>query len=181
MSLPTSPEDLSLWASRYAREVPLAVDLDPVEWTVTTRAKRRAGLCRYDGDSGAITIRLTWPAFEAFGPERFRGVIRHELIHAWEYQTAGNAGHGERFRRQADRLDVSVRCPTFTTGRLRLVCEDCDWTVGRHRACPSVTAPDQRRCGECGGRYTVVHRATGRRWRSAAGYETAREAIGDDW
>lgn len=179
--VPNTRTDLPAWAAEYAEAVPIAVDLDPVEWTVTSRAKRRAGLCRYDPETGAITIRLTWPAYEALGPERFRGVVRHELIHAWQYQTVGEADHGERFRRQADRLDVSVRCPTFTPARLRLVCEDCDWAVDRHRACPSVTTPEERRCGDCGGRYAVVHRESGRTWRTAEGYEAARGAIGDAW
>lgn len=175
---PGSHDALLEYARTYADSVSLPVDPDTLDWEVSTRAKRRAGACAYDGD--AITIRLAWGAAERFDRAQFERVIRHELIHAWEYQTAGEAGHGPRFREQADRLDVSVTCPTFTTPRLRLECTNCAWTADRHRASAVVTDPEARRCGECGARYEVEHLASGERWRTAAGYRGARERI-ESW
>ncbi|WP_075938203.1 SprT-like domain-containing protein [Halosegnis longus] len=175
---PGSHDALLEYARSYADSVPLPVDTDSLDWEVSTRAKQRAGACTYDGD--AITIRLAWGAAKRFDRAQFERVIRHELIHAWEYQTAGEAGHGARFRKQADRLDVSVTCPAFTTPRLRLECTNCAWTADRHRASAVVTGPETRRCGECGARYEVEHLASGERWRTAAGYRGARERI-ESW
>jgi predicted SprT family Zn-dependent metalloprotease len=191
-------------AAAYAETVALA-------WDVSERAKRRAGCCRYDADTGQLTIVLTWDAYCEFGWQEFTATIRHELVHAWEFQRFGEFGHGERFRRMAAQVDAPRHCRTFTDGRLELVCtadttgynfveyfdttgcrksprdysrqyDDCDWRPERHRASKPVRTPDAGyRCGECGSRYVVHHGASGRTWRTNAGYEQAREALGEDW
>ncbi len=170
-------------ARRYARTVDVDVDLSRVSWDVSTRAKRRAGVCLYDASTGDVTIRLTLDAYRQYDWEEFAAVIRHELVHAWEFQSFGESGHGDRFARKAADLDVSRYCRSFADGRLRLVCrnEDCSWSVERHRASVSVTAPEDRRCGSCGSRYVVEHVATGERWHTRSGYESARDRIGDEW
>lgn len=185
-SQPSPPEtqaDLLDRAAEYARSVPLDLEYNRIAWEVSTRAKRQAGLCRYHPDTGELTIRLTWAAFEEFGWEQFKRVIRHELIHAWEFQQFGESSHGERFERKARELGVDVRCPQFTDARLHLECDDpaCAWLVRRYRASTAVTDPQDRRCGECGGTYSVVHTVTGHRWRTNEGYREARAEIGDDW
>jgi predicted SprT family Zn-dependent metalloprotease len=179
---PTSHDALLGWAREYARTVDIEVAVDELSWEVSTRAKRRAGACLYDPDSGEIRVRLAWRAAERFDRPTFAAVVRHELIHAWEYREFGEAGHGPCFRAQADRLEVATTCPTFSVPRLRLVCTDpaCDWRAERHRASATVTEPEDRRCGRCGGRYEVKHVASGERWRTAAGYRGARERI-DEW
>ncbi|WP_129114587.1 SprT-like domain-containing protein [Halegenticoccus tardaugens] len=176
-------DELLARAREYAETVDLPVDLSAVRWEVSTRAKRRAGACLYDRGSGTTTIRLARAAYRAYGWDRFAEVIRHELIHAWEYQRFGESSHGPRFRRKAADLDVSVRCPRFSAGRLRLVCTDpaCDWTAERHRASATVTEPERRRCGSCRAPYEVRHVASGLAWRTAAGYRRARERLGDEW
>ena len=176
---PSSEETLRERAREYARTVDIDVDSDALTWEVSTRAKRRAGACLYDPETRAVTVRLAWRATQSFDWPTFARVIRHELIHAWEYREFGEAGHGPRFRERADRLDVSTTCPTFTDARLLLDCTapDCDWTADRHRASPAVTEPADRRCGRCGSRHEVLHVASGERWRTAAGYRGARERI----
>lgn len=180
---PETHETLLERARDYARTVAIDVDLREITWEVSTRAKRRAGACQYDQRTGAVTIRLTWAAYQSFGWSAFRRVIRHELIHAWEYQRFGESSHGRRFRRKAQELGVDVHCPQFTQGRLALRCTnaDCDWTAERHRASKVVTEPGKRRCGTCGDGYEVEHRATGRTWRTASGYRRARASIGEQW
>lgn len=170
-------------ARNYAATVDLPVDLERVEWEVSRRAKRRAGACLYHPDTETVTVRLAWRAAEAYDWPEFAAVVRHELIHAWEYQQFGEAGHGAAFRGQARRLDVDTTCPTFADARLRLHCTDdaCDWRAERHRAAETVTEPERRRCGRCGSRYEVEHVASGRRWRDSVGYRDARSAIGTDW
>lgn len=180
---PTTQAELLDAAEQYAQTVAIDVDLDEVSWEVSMRAKRRAGACIYHRGTGDITIRLAWRAFENYDWDGFQAVIRHELVHAWEYQQFGKSSHGRRFKQKAAELDVSVHCPTFTEGRLRLLCtnEDCNWSATRHRASAAVTEPEKRRCGSCGERYRVEHIETGQRWRTKAGYERAREAIGEQW
>jgi|GEM_PF-263920 len=179
---PTTRDELLRRAARYARTVPLDVDHAAVDWELSERAVRRAGACRYDATDDRVTIRLTWAAYRAYGWPAFAAVVRHELVHAWEFQQYGESGHGPRFRRVADSVDAPRHCEPFTEPRLRLVCTaaDCEWTAGRHRASVVVTHPERRRCGDCGAPYAVEHVASGERWRSHAGYQAARERI-DDW
>ncbi|WP_255148772.1 SprT-like domain-containing protein [Halorarius halobius] len=179
---PATDDRLREWARRYARTVDVDAALDAVSWEVSARAKRRAGACIHDPETGAVTIRLAARAAERFSREAFEAVVRHELIHAWEYQQFGEAGHGRRFRKQADRLNVETTCPTFSVPRLRLYCTaaGCDWSAERHRASAVVTDPEDRRCGACGARYEVEHVASGETWRTSAGYRGARDRI-EDW
>lgn len=170
-------------ARRYARTVPVDVDHDAIAWECSERAKRRAGVCLFDRDSGTVTIRLTWAAHREHGWAATRGTIRHELVHAWEFQRFGESDHGRRFRRKARQVDAPRHGRAFAEPRVRLVCtaEGCDWAAGRHRASVAVRRPGPRRCGDCGAAYRVEHVATGETWRTAAGYEAARDRIGSAW
>ncbi len=170
-------------ARRYAETVPIDIDPAAVTWELSRRAKRRAGACQYDGRTGTVTIRLTWDAYREHSWEEFTGVIRHELVHAWEFQHFDESGHGERFYEKAASIDAPRYCTPFSEPRLRLVCTapDCDWTAGRFRASSTVTTPEKRRCGNCGARYVVEHLASGERWRDQDGYRRARDRIGGGW
>lgn len=150
-----TPAELIERAEDYAASVPLAVDLESVTWEVSRRAKRRAGACRYDPDSGDVTIRLTWAAYETFGWEEFSGVVRHELVHAHEFQEHGESGHGPRFRALADRVDAPRRCRRFVPPAYWVTCLDCEERLARYRRSKLVKHPDRYRCGSCGGRLAV--------------------------
>ncbi|WP_267643505.1 SprT-like domain-containing protein [Haloarchaeobius amylolyticus] len=180
---PATKVELCERAAEYARTVDLDVDLSRISWEVSTQAKRRAGACRYKSHTGEITIRLTWAAYQKFGWEEFTRVIRHELIHAWEFQHFGESTHGRRFKRKASELDVDVHCPKFVEARLLLECEDqnCDWEARRYRASKAVSQPEQRRCGSCNSPYHVTHVATGRSWQTSREYRQIRKEIGDEW
>jgi len=177
---PTTRAGLCERAAAYAETVPLEINTDAISWEVSERAKRRAGCCLYDGSS--VTIRLTWAAYRAAGWRQFTATIRHELIHAWEFQRFGTSDHGERFERQADRLDAPRHCASFTEARLELQCTgDCGWRAERHRASPPVKRPRDYRCGDCGRKIRVCHRASGTTWRTNAGYRGARERLSETW
>jgi predicted SprT family Zn-dependent metalloprotease len=168
-------------AADYTRTVPLDVDLDAVAWEVSECATRRAGATVYDPAADRVTIRLTWDAYREYGWREFAGTVRHELVHAWEFQRFGESGHGERFRRKAREVDAPRHCRPFTDARLRLVCTaGCGWTADRHRASRTVRRPDDYRCGDCSAPYRVEHRS-GVSWRTGFGYRVARRRIGDDW
>lgn len=152
---PTTPAELIERAREHAASVPLAVDLSAVSWEISRRAKRRAGACRYDPDSGEVTIRLTWAAYEAFGWTEFSGVVRHELVHAYQFQTCGESDHGSRFRSLAGRVDAPRRCRRFTSPAFWVTCRDCGHRLARYRRSKLVKHPDRYRCGSCGGRLAV--------------------------
>jgi len=178
---PDSPRDLLSYARIYAESVDLDVDVDAIEWEVSERARRRAGACAYDADADQVTIRLTWDAYREHGWRQFTDTIRHELVHAWEFQTFGEAGHGERFREKATQVDAPRHCQAFSEPRVELACDaDCGWTAGRHRASKPVKDPSAYRCPDCGCDVVVKHPDSGVAWTDAAGYEAARDCI-DDW
>ncbi|MFO7832591.1 MAG: SprT-like domain-containing protein [Halohasta sp.] len=101
-SRPTQPvgavaddHELTARARRYGEAVvrgetwPLdGVDLAAITWETSTRAKRRHGRCSYDGQ-GRVTITLTEHTYERAGFEACKTTIRHELVHAWQYQHQG--------------------------------------------------------------------------------------------
>lgn len=170
-------------ARSVLKETGLAVDLSRIEWDVSPRAKRRAGVCRWDADAGVATIVLTRRAYRAYDADAFEAVVRHELIHAWQFQRFGEAGHGARFREVAAELDAPRRCESFSDPRYVLRCldADCEWTASRHRASEPVKTPSRYRCGRCGGAYAVEHVASGRTWTTAGGYGGTKAALGSDW
>ncbi len=183
----TLEDEIVARARIHARDVVdengLAVDLTALEWDVSARARRRAGACRWHADRGVATIVLARRAYERYEWPAFAGIVRHELVHAWEFQQFGESGHGDRFREQAAALEAPRYCEAFTEPRyvLRCLTADCDWRAKRHRASKPVASPDQYRCGDCGGSYEVEHVESGRTWATAGGYGGAKAALGEDW
>ncbi|QSW97965.1 SprT-like domain-containing protein [Haloterrigena alkaliphila] len=183
----TVDDELLARARIHAREVleeyDFAVDRDALEWDVSTRARRRAGACRWNADREVATIVLTRRAYRRYDWETFAGVVRHELVHAWEFQRFGESGHGPRFREKAAELEAPRHCESFSEPRyvLRCLTADCDWTANRHRASKPVKSPDQYRCGVCGGAYEVEHAESGRTWTTASGFGGAKAALEDEW
>ena len=161
--------------------VSLDVDFDRLEWAVSSRAKRRAGVCRWNARTETATIVLSRRAYCAFDTEAFEAVVRHELIHAWEFQRFGESGHGQRFLERAAALDVPRHCASFSAPRYVLRCLECEWSAKRHRASKPVRAPGGYRCGVCGGSYEVEHAESGRTWRCASGYGGVKAALGEEW
>lgn len=180
MTTLSTPAVLLEAACEYARTVDVDVDLSAVEWEVSHRATRRAGACKYDRRTETVTISLTWDAHREHGWGSTRKTIRHELVHAWEFQHFGESGHGPRFRRKAAELRAPRHCEPFSDPRYVLRCE-CGWETDRHRASRPVKRPDAYRCKDCGGRYEVEHVDSGRTWTGERGFERARTALGDEW
>ena len=180
---PETPEELLDWARTYAGTVDIDVDLSSIDWTVSKRARRRAGACRYDPTDGGVTIVISWASYQAHGWREVEATVRHELVHAWEFQAFGKSGHGPRFREKADAVDAPRHCEPFSDPRYVLQCqtEYCDWNARRYRASKTVTTPEEYRCGDCGARYVVEHADSGRTWRTDEGYRRTKENLGEDW
>jgi len=161
-------DDLIAWSRRYceraARVHDLAVDLDRVEWAVSTRARRRAGAVRHPtiedasarepyqwtDDPPECTVVLTWPAYESFSRGEWRGTLRHELVHVEQFQRTGTTGHGPAFRERAAAVDAPRSCPSFAEPRYRLLCGECAELVARRfRASRLVEEPEAYRSSCC--------------------------------
>jgi len=180
VAAPETPAELRERAIEYARTVDLPIDCVAIDWTVTERARRRAGVCRYDPAGRAIEIELSWPACRDGGWERTRGTIRHELVHAWEFRRYGRSDHGDRFALMARSIDAPVDRDCAVRGRLDLSCRECFWSDPRFRASRPVRRPDEYRCPDCGGGLVAGHRE-GPTWRTAVGYRIARRRLGERW
>jgi hypothetical protein len=160
-------DNLIAWSRRYCERAirvhGLGVALDAVEWTVSTRARRRAAAVRhpviedaatgrpYEWDDGppTCTVALTWPAFEAFSREEWRSTLRHELVHVEQFQRTGTTGHGPGFSERAVVVDAVESCPSFAEPNYLLHCSDCeDVVASRFRASRLVEEPGAYR-SEC--------------------------------
>ncbi|MFC6906553.1 SprT-like domain-containing protein [Halalkalicoccus tibetensis] len=137
-----------------AEHFPL-VPVEEIEWEVSTRMKRSAGIAVYDRDAEQVTIRLSWDAYEAYGWEEFARTVRHELIHAWQYYERGTADHGPTFRQWLDPLDTDRHCERYAEPRYWIVCEDCGDRNPRYRRSKVVERPERYSCGRCGGPIAV--------------------------
>lgn len=160
--------ELSERARQYANDVifgeewPLTsehVDLGRVTFETSTRMERKHGVCSADRD-GNSTIRLSEKTSERAGFEAMQETIRHELVHAYQQQTAGvEAGHGDSFTRWVEPLDLSGRCSThYETQpeeyKYRFDCEHgCGCIGGRYRWCKAVRQAIRGNlvCGACEG------------------------------
>jgi len=175
---------LITWSRAYCqharREWRLDVRLDLVEWSVSTRARRRAAAVKrprldgatvdepldWDDVQGAdarplpCTMSLTWAAFREFSRSEWASTLRHELVHVEQYQYSGTTGHGTAFERRAREVDTEVHCRTFADARWRFLCEDCGNVVARrYRDCPFVRDYDQYRSDCCGGALRKLERS----------------------
>jgi predicted SprT family Zn-dependent metalloprotease len=183
----TPPADRQALVSRaaaFAATVPLDIDLEAVRWTVSDGAKRRAGSTRVaDREAGRLVVDLNWSAYETLGWADFRGVVRHELVHVWQFQRGGAMDHGPTFRRKADEVDAPRHCEQFTEPRYRLTCATCGTGgMGRHRRSKVVKHPDRyghRDC-DCAHGLRVRDTETGTEWTDHDGFVAAFDDINAD-
>lgn len=145
-------------AKLYARAVADRHDLEAsvtdLEWSVSKRAKRRAGVVKYtDGEPEAVV--LTWDHFREHGWAAAAGTIRHELAHVHLLNVDGDGGHGAAFERLADRLDAPRHCERFADPKFWVICEGCEARIARYRRSKLVEQPEDYCCSECGGDFRV--------------------------
>lgn len=131
------------------------VPVGEIDWEVSTRLKRSAGVALYDPDAEQVTIRLSWDAYEAYGWEEFARTVRHELIHAWQYHERGTADHGPTFRQWIEPLETDRHSNRYTEPSYWVVCGDCGSRDPRYRRSRVVEQPERYSCGRCGGAITI--------------------------
>ena len=171
-------DELIRWSRAYCvRAVPeygFDVELERVEWEVSTRSKRRAAAVKTPQLEDAVvgeprewadtataeptadgvpscTMSLSWRAFESFGREEWTGTLRHELVHVEQFQTFGTTDHGSEFKRRANAVDAPVHVRRFTDPKYVLSCTDCgDDVAYRYRTCKLVRQSSAYRSSCCG-------------------------------
>lgn len=140
--------ELSAYAREYANMVidgeewaltPEDVDLTKITFETSTRMQRQNGLFSVD-QAGNETIRVSEKTHNRAGFEAIRETIRHELVHAYQHQSANcKIDHGDSFTRWVDELDLSGRCSTHYEVRpedykYSFYCTgDCGFIGGRYR------------------------------------------------
>lgn len=103
--------------------------VETINWETSTRMQRSAGVAIYDHPSDQITVRLSWDAYEAYDWEQFSRVVRHELIHAWQYHEYDEADHGPPFNQWVEPLETDRHCERYAEPKYWIIweaCENCD-------------------------------------------------------
>jgi predicted SprT family Zn-dependent metalloprotease len=138
-------------AAEHFPELPV----ESIAWETSTRMQRSAGKAIYDRQSEEITIRLSWDAYETYGWEQFARIVRHELIHAWQYHEHGEADHGPTFRQWVEPLETDRHCERYAEPKYWVVCEECESRDLRYRRSKVVKQTEKYSCGRCGGDISI--------------------------
>lgn len=141
--------------------IPISGKISPTV-AVNSRAKRRLGCCRKQGDR--FTIEVSSQLLE--DEPRLTQTLVHELLHTcpgcqnhgerWKaYAGVVNAAWGMEIARLAPAMDDEQARLRVDTVKYALQCEACGKQFLRTRLCPLVRHPERYRC-TCGGALHLV-------------------------
>jgi predicted SprT family Zn-dependent metalloprotease len=149
-----TPTEFLAAAKLYSREIvdeyDLNVSVTDLDWEVSKRAKRRAGVV-YHRNYQPTSIKLTWDYFIKKGWQAMASTIRHEIIHVHLLNDHNDPSHGRAFRRLAEELNTKVHCELFKNPKWWVICERCDDRIPRYKKSKLVTHPNRYKCKKCGG------------------------------
>lgn len=145
---------MKIYARNIVSEYGLDVDINSLNWEVSTKAKRRAGAVkRQNGRPTSVSI--TWEYFQQNGWLTTASTIRHELIHVHLLNSENDSSHGTKFQELADRLDTSIHCEIFAEPVWWVICQNCESRIARYQRSKLTEKPERYRCKRCGGRFRV--------------------------
>jgi predicted SprT family Zn-dependent metalloprotease len=145
-------------AEQAVERTGMAVDVDRVEWRVTRELQTKHGYHR-----GGF-IKLSMDSLETNGWQEFLRIVRHELVHAWQYQNdvddrpAKNTFerfHGSSFEQWIPILNIAKRGPHILP-LWTIECPDCQAILdGKQRVrdkeiAQRIQTLDIKECHECG-------------------------------
>lgn len=139
----------------YSETVDIEVDMSEVEIDVSTSMQRAAAKVRarkdFVTDEIDLLLRIAWGGYQKWGwNDHMEGVIRHELVHIWEYQQFGDSNHGVRFKTMAGELDAPLESKQFADYKYELFCADCgEFVCGRYQRSKVVKNADEYRSKCC--------------------------------
>lgn len=121
-------------ATQVVSRTPLNISVEAIEWSVTRELESKLGYCLSSrlGTYQSYLVKLSMDSLEACGWQEFMQIVRHELVHAWQFDQRGYTDddfddpHGESFEVWMDILSIEK------TGSAVLP----DWTV----ECPACNA-----------------------------------------
>jgi predicted SprT family Zn-dependent metalloprotease len=121
-------------ATQVVSRTPLNISVEAIEWRATRELESKLGYCRSSrlGTYESYLIKLSVDALEACGWQEFMQMVRHELVHVWQFNQREYADddfddpHGESFEEWMDilsiektgsavRPDWTVECPACNT------------------------------------------------------------------
>lgn len=131
-----------------ARELVERVDLK-----VSRQLYRAGGECQSTAESPPThEIIVSYPAYEYWGLDRVRDILRHEVAHAVVFEEFGPnvPSHGREFRTVANALGAPVRGEDRLPYRFELRCRACGQMVdGTYRSSVRTRNPGKYRSGCC--------------------------------
>lgn len=93
------------------------VSVDDIAWFWNTRLRSAAGKAYWGtavpemADGGRLAIGLAPEYYYEHGIDELLAVVRHELIHIWQYEhPEGDGGHGPTFHQWTEDLDTHRHC-----------------------------------------------------------------------
>ncbi|MFC6906859.1 SprT-like domain-containing protein [Halalkalicoccus tibetensis] len=108
-----------------------------------------------DHQSEQITIRLSWDAYEAYGWQQFSRIVRHDLIHVWQYHEYDKADHGPTFHQWVEPLETDRHREQYAEPNYWVIYEECESCDSRYRRSKVVKLSEKYLCGQCGGEISV--------------------------
>lgn len=139
---PELEEQVKDYAQKAVNEYDIDVSLDGMTFQVTKQLKRTAG----NFSPGQIKIAHTVAADDW---ELAKSTIRHELVHAEQYQNDEDVAHNHQFRARAHAVDTEVHCPVFEEPEYVVVCPECEREWRRYRECKLVRQAERYTCAYC--------------------------------
>ena len=98
-----------------------SVDVDAIDWFWNPQLTNAAGMAYYGTAvpesmaSGRYAIGLAPDYYYQKGIDQLLEIVRHELIHQWQYQHPdGKGGHGPKFKQWMDDMDTHRHCKRWS-------------------------------------------------------------------
>ena len=146
-------------AEQVVSRTDLDVDLDLVDWKPTYALKNAHG--KHHRRQGRSLITLSMHSLETNGWGKMLKTVRHELVHAWQYQhdrwddgcNHWERSHGSEFEQWMNILAVTKRGGRVGASAPFVVsCPDCSNEWEYHRECVTTksTRYGQNCCPDCG-------------------------------
>lgn len=141
----------------YDNETPedFEVDLSELEIRVDATLKRAHGKFKYsEHPDGTVDqqLKISKNAMETHSWDEVKSTIRHEAVHAWQYQNGYDLSHGRSFKQWMDTFDIDVYAenPAEKKAKYEIICPNCGVVGQKTRACKTTKHIDRYHCQGCG-------------------------------
>lgn len=138
------------------------IDIEKIDWSVSRNLFRAGGYCKSElGATHQHSIVVSYPAFQCWGWEQIKDIVRHELAHAVVHEKHGTDvdSHGQEFRTVAKQIDAPLHGEEPLPFRYELYCSACKSMVdGLYKRSSRTRHPTQYRTDCCGATLEVTEK-----------------------